>query len=533
MTSTFQVATGRRPLAIVAVLSAIALTAGCAAGPSTRPDVAVERSGGGAGAPESTTEDPGPAGPPPLEVPITDLAWQDCTASTTSRYGVTASASVVVECATFSAPIDASDVSLGTFDLAATRARLSTTPPEAAPLIYSPGSDRPASADIAVLAAQPDTSLLAAHPVVGVDRRGLGASAPFDCGTAMTDVRSQLADLGQFTPGSTDPVDTVASLGRDATIACTDFLQADALKFGNAASADDLEALRTALGVRTLGLVGSGNGALVALAYVSSHADNVSRLILDSPNSVNTDASSTTEQTVKGREAAFDAFAARCVASNCSLGADPRAATTELLSRAASGGLGPVSASSLLAAITRSLAFGSPVDAAARTTALSNTLSSAARGDTSALTAAVLATRADVGSDGQFVSRCTDGQQWPGPDRVRELRQSWGQSYPLFGADAALGMLACAAWPASSPSPLPGSIAVPVLVLSGNADPVVGNDGLPAVTGAIAATGATTASVTWQGFGHPVSILSSCARSSVVAYANDATLPGDGNACPA
>jgi pimeloyl-ACP methyl ester carboxylesterase len=466
-------------------------------------------------------------------VPITDLAWQDCTASTTSRYGITAAASVVVECATFSAPIDASDVSLGAFDLAATRVRLSTTPADAGPLVYTPGSDRPASADIAVLAAQPDTALLAAHPVVGVDRRGLGASAPFDCGPDMTQPRAQLADLGQFTPGSTDQVDTVASIARDATIACTDFLQGDALKFSNAASADDLNALRTALGVRTLGIVGSGNGALVALAYVAAHPDNASRLILDAPNSVNTDAAATTEQTVKGREAAFDAFAARCVASGCSLGADPRATTTQLLSRAAAGGLGPISASSMLAAITRSLAFGSPVDAAARTTALSDTLSAASRGDTSALTAAVLAARADVGSDGQFVSRCTDGQQWPGPDRVRDLRQSWGQSYPLFGSDAALGMLACSAWPASSPSPVPGSIGVPVLVLSGNADPVVGSDGLPAVTGAIAATGATTATVTWQGVGHPVSVLSSCARTSVVAYANDATLPGDGNACPA
>ena len=65
------------------------------------------------------------------------------------------------------------------------------------------------------------------------------------------------------------------------------------------------------------------------------------------------------------------------------------------------------------------------------------------------------------------------------------------------------------------------------------ADAVVGNDGLAAVRGAVVAAGATAATVTWQGIGHPVAPVSNCARGTVLAYIDDATRGGDGNACPA
>ena len=349
----------------------------------------------------------------------------------------------------------------------------------------------------------------------------------------MDSVRQQLFDLGQFDAGTTDAADRAAAVGRDATIACTDFLQPDALAFGTTASANDLDTLRTTWGVSTLGIIGSGNGSSVALAYAAAHPNNVSRLILDSPVSVNTDAISTAEQAVKGREAAFGAFVDRCAASNCSLGADPRASVMDLVDRARSGALAPISSSALLAAITQSLSFGSPADAALRTSQLSDALTDALGGDTSSLRQILNFTVQLTASDGQYVSRCTDGQQWPGPERVRELSETWGRQYPMFGADAAVRLSVCAGWPASAPADLPSEVAVPVLLLSGAADAVVGNDGLPAVRGAVVAAGASAGTVTWQGIGHPVAPLSNCARGTVLAYLDDATRGGDGNACPA
>ncbi|MGB3771678.1 MAG: alpha/beta hydrolase [Rhodococcus sp. (in: high G+C Gram-positive bacteria)] len=514
------------------VLAAVAVVAAsCGVGPSTRPDVAVEGGSAGSPADSSDTDDAEPE-PLPLEAPITDLNWSDCTARATAALGVVATPGVVVDCATFAAPIDREVSSDGRFELSAVRVSTTSTPPDAVPLVYTSGLDRPSSADVVALAAQPDTSFLTTHPVVGVDRRGIGNSAPFDCYNGARSTRDALADLGQFSPGD-DPTERVATLARDATIACTDFLLPEALIFAVTNSADDLEALREAWGVRALSLLGSGNGALIALAYTSAYGDHVARLVLDSPTSVITDAVSTAEQTVKGEEAALTAFATRCAAIGCSLGADPRAGVVELFRRADAGELAPLSGAIVRQALVHLLSYPAPAESGARIEVVADTVSAALAGDTTALDRTVNIVRTLTETDGHFVSRCTDGQQWPAPDRVRELQTSWSNQYPAFGSTAALDLLTCSAWPATTPPPIPSAVDVPVLVLSGNNDAVVGNDALPAVTGALAAAGAATTTVTWDGVGHPVTVGSGCGRQAVATYLESGTVPSGGNACPA
>lgn len=519
-----------RVLRALAVGTLAVVLASCAAGPSVRPDVAVDR---------GVVDAPAPAEPEepetealPLEPPVTDLAWSDCTARITAQFGVTASPGTVVDCATYPAPIDASEPSSPTFELAATRVRTSTTPADAAPVVYTSGTDRPSTADIAAMAASPDTMFLDARPVVGVDRRGTGNSAPFDCYGGLTSTRNALADLGQFSAGG-DPIEATAELGRNATVACTDFMGQDALSFEVTNSADDIEALRVAWGVRALSLIGSGNGALVALAYAGAHGDHLARMVLDSPTSVVTDAVSTEQHAVEGREAALTEFATRCAAAACSLGADPRAAVVDLFARADAGEFAPLSGATFRRAVTFALGYPAPGDPAQRTDALSTALSTAADGDTAALDGIAASAASIVDTDGVFVSRCTDGQQWPGPDRVRELQEQWASQYPAFGASAAVGLLACAAWPATAPPPLPSTLDVPVLVLSGDADPVTGNSALPAVTGAVGAAGSSTTTVTWAGIGHAVTLGSACGRTAVAGYLDTGDLPVGGNACPA
>ncbi|WP_042572742.1 alpha/beta hydrolase [Rhodococcus sp. MEB064] len=516
-------------LAVVVMVGVVA--AACGAGPSTRPDVAVEGGSTGGAVPSSDSA-PADAEPLPLEAPITDLNWSDCTARTTGSYGVVAAAGVVVDCATFAAPIDRNVASDGTFELSAVRVRLSSTPADAVPLVYTSGTDRPSAADIAAIAAQPDSSLLATHPIVGVDRRGIGNSAPFDCYSGLSSTRDALFDLGQFSPG-TDPADRVATLARDATIACTDFLLPEALIFATTNSADDLEALREAWGVRALSLLGSGNGALVALAYTAAYGDHVARLVLDSPTSVVTDAVSSAEQTVRGEEAALTAFSTRCAAIGCSLGADPRASVVELFRRADAGELAPLSGATVREAVVHLLSYPSSGDSAALIRTASDTVAGALAGNIAALDDTVNLVRSFTETDGHFVSVCTDGQQWPAPDRVRELQSSWAGQYPAFGATAALDLLTCSAWPATTPPPVPSTIGVPVLVLSGTADAITGTEPLPAVTGALGAAGAATTTVTWDGIGHPVTVGSGCGRSAVGSYLASGDLPGGGNACPA
>ncbi|CAM3170302.1 alpha/beta hydrolase [Prescottella defluvii] len=504
----------------------LAVCTACGAGPSIRPDVAVVEEGGRA---PTTTETAAPA--PRLQTPVNDLNWVDCTDTTLTAAGLgPGPAGLTLECADYPAPLDATGSVLIPIEVGALRARLPHTPADAAPLVVTSGSDIASSTTVAALATGPSSTLLERQPIVAVDRRGIGSSTPIDCGRSLD--RRGLADLGQFTSSDAQGVDAAAALSRASTVACTDALQPSELSYDTAHAADDLEQLRQIWQVDRLGILGTGNGAAVALAYSARYPDQVGRLVLDSPAATTVDAATAAEHRVQGQEAALADFSRRCAALNCSLGPDPTASITALRDRAAAGELATVSSSALLATVSAFL--GSPRgDQTARVRELADVLSAAGGGDTGPLLGLIASTEAAVGTDGQFVARCSDGQQWPGPGRARELQQAWGAKYPTFGADAAVGLMRCSAWPTMSPPPLPGSLDVPVLVLGGAADPVVGNAGLATVTGSLASAGARWSSMTWEGYGHPVTTHSDCARQALTRYLASAELPTQGSACPA
>jgi pimeloyl-ACP methyl ester carboxylesterase len=519
---------GLRSYAAVPVLLAVvAATAGCGAGPSNRPAVAVERVEPGSPVESGTSVAPPPPAPD-LLVPETDLPWRDCTSDTLGSLGYgPGPAGLILECAELSAPIDSSGAALGTFTIGVTRARLPQTPLDAPPLVLTSGSNRASADTLAGLAAGPVASLLGARPIVALDRRGIGASTPIDCMPAA--VRDELHDNAQ---GRLDQPVAIAEASQAATVACKDFLQPHELAFDTAHAADDLEQLRLVWQVDTLGLLGTGNGAKVALSYAQRFPQHVGRLILDAPEAVGLDATTITEQQVQGAEAALTAFATRCTGLGCSLGPDPRAAVTDLVRRAGAGELGPISANALLTGVTGFL--GSPRgDQINHVNELADALSAAGRSDYAPLSGLIEREQAATANDGEFVSRCTDGQQWPPVEKVRGLAENWKQQYPVFGEQAALAMLSCSAWPAAPAPPLPGALDIPVLVTRTIADPVVGAGGISSVTGAITNSGGRPSVIEWRGYGHPVTTHSGCAQQAIIEYAASAKLPSNGTACPA
>ena len=516
----------RSLLAVVVCLSVTA--AACSAGPSSRPDVAVEQNSPGLPA---DSEDPDGEELRELEVPSTDLAWNDCTQTTLDSFGLTSrTPGLILECTAFEAPVDASGEMFGSFTVGVMRAKLNTTPDDAAPLVFTSGADRASIEMLADITSGQSSTLLAAHPIVAIDRRGIGRSSAVNCVTS--DSRIPLSDLGQFASSDGDAVDRAVDAGRTATIECTDLLQPQELAFGVSYAADDLEELRLNWGVETLGIIGSGNGASIALAYAARYPDRVARMILDSPTDVTADQLRKAEHRTQGREAAFAAFTQRCIALECSLGPDPRTAVTDLIEAADRGELAPVSTHELLDGIAYALA-SSATDPSRRALDLSDTLSAARDGDFSELAGLITRAAAAYGTDGQFVARCTDGRQWPTPQAVRDVQPAWSEQYPVFGTDAALAAVACSSWPTAPAPPLPSDLTVPVLSFSGGADPVVGNGGFAAMTGLIAATGTRSAAMTWQGSGHPVLGGSQCAQAAAAAYWETASLPPDGSVCPA
>ncbi|WP_157083892.1 alpha/beta fold hydrolase [Millisia brevis] len=526
-----------RPVTRVLALTAVvtATLAGCSLGPSDRPGFAFqERSVGSPGADTSPTVEP----PPAPEVPIVDLSYVDCTSMLITQWSLPAPpAGVTLECSSYQAPMDPTDPALPTeVSVGVVRATSAATPADAAPVIYTSGADRPSSAAVAELATQPNNPLLAEHPVVAIDRRGTGLSFPLLCANPLD--QQTMITLGQFAGG--DPVDAVAAAARDITVDCRDAVMQSAedfrppgrMVFRASDAAADIEVLRDFWGVSTIGLIGAGNGALTALAYAAAHPDHVGRLILDAPVSTGPDPVQTTEFRVIGQQAALDSFVARCRAIACSLGDDPAAAIDDLVARAAGGGLPPLSRAGVIGALQWGLSDVAGADSGARTRILADALSAARDGNVDDVLVLSDRNLAATGSDGQLASRCSDGNDSVAPDRVRELAAQWSDQYPVFGPTAALGMLACTAWPADEPPTLPAELSVPVLVTNGISDPVTGNTGTADVTGSLANAGAATSTLTWHGLGHPPLSGSGCIAGAVTTYIDSGRLPADGTVCP-
>ncbi|MRH92892.1 alpha/beta fold hydrolase [Nocardia sp. SYP-A9097] len=514
--------------ALLASTLSIVVTTGCAAGPSDRPAVAVERPH--AGIVETSTA-PTDTPPPAPEVPKTDLAWHDCTVPTFNLLSLgTPPNGLILECAEYSTQVDISGAVGGNFRTAAMRARYDRTPKDVAPLVLTSGSDRASTATLAALAAGPSGSLLAARPIVAIDRRGIGSSQPVSCLT--NEIRRTIADQAQFTHGTADPVDTVAKASQDATIACLDFLSPAQGTFDAAHAADDIDQLRKQWQVDHIALMGTGSGATVAMSYARKYGEHLGRLVLDSPQAVGLDSIGRAEQRVRGAEAALTAFAQKCVALKCSLGGDPRAAITDLVNRAGNGGFGDLSAAALVTTLNGFLGdprnLGNP-----QITEFADALSALGHGDQGAITPLVLRETSTIANDGEYVNRCSDNHEPATPGRAKELAAQWGAKYQVFGKVGAIDLMACSAWPTPTSTALPEKLDHPVLVIGGEADPVAGIDSRPSVTGALGKAGARTATVVWQGWGHPTFAHSGCAQQTVTDYLKDAKLPQDGTACPA
>lgn len=509
------------------LVAVVGVLAGCVPGLAADPRFATNS---GARPQGAATTKPPPSGPPPIAAPKNDLAWHDCTSKVFADAAVPPAAGVRLDCANYDADLDPVNGGAGTLSIGVVRARADQTPQDAGPLVFTTGSDLPSSTQLPVWLARAGADVLKTHPIVAVDRRGIGMSSPIDC-RDNTD-RQEMRDQAQFQSGD-DPVANLSDASNTATTNCTDAIAPGASAYDNAHAASDIERLRSMWDVPAVALVGIGNGAQVALSYAASRPDKVARLILDSPVALGVGAEAAAEQKVKGQQAALDAFAAQCVAVNCPLGPDPKGAVDALLSDARAGkGPGGASVAQVANAITVALGFpsGGRVNT---TTSLADALASARSGDTNQLTNLINHADATRDSDGQFVNSCSDAINRPTPDRVRELVVAWAKLYPQFGTVAALNLVKCVHWPTGSPPAPPKSLKIDVLLLGVQKDPIVGTEGVAQTAATIINANAASKRVMWQGIGHGASIYSGCAVPPLIGYLDSGKLPATDTYCPA
>lgn len=517
-----------RPLtSVAAALAVSALLAGCVPGFPADPRFATIS---GAGPQGAAPTKPPPSGPPPIAAPKNDLNWRDCTSRVFTDAALPAPAGVRLDCATYDTDLDPVNGGSGTLTIGAVRARSDRTPRDAGPLVFTTGTDLPSSAQLPVWLSRGGADVLRTHPIVAVDRRGMGMSTPIDCRDRAD--RDAMRNQAQFQSGD-DPVASLSEISNTATTSCTDAIAPGASAYDDVHAASDLERLRTLWDVPAVALAGVGNGAQVALAYASSRPDKVARLILDSPVALGAAAEAVAEQRVKGQQAALEAFAAQCVALNCALAPDPKGAVSALLADARAGqGPGGASVAQVANAVTVALGYPSGGDTET-VTRLADALASARSGDVNPLN--TLINRADItqDTDGQFVGSCSDAVNRPTPDRVRELVVAWGKLYPQFGTVAALDLVKCVHWPTISPPAPPKDLKIDVLLAGVRKDPIAGAEGVAATAAIVINANAASKRVMWQGIGHGASIYSPCAVPPLIGYLKDGKLPGTDVYCPA
>lgn len=516
-----------RLIRVLSLATVLAFVTACTPGLAANPRYATDSGAGPQGEPNTAKP---VEGPPAVEAPKNDLSWRDCTSRVFSDASVPPVPGVTLDCATYDADLDPINGAAGSVSIGVVRARGPQTPQDAGPLVMTTGSDLASSVQLPEWLSRSGADVLNAHPIVAVDRRGIGMSGALDCRDLFD--RQEMLDQAQFQAGD-DPVATISTIAQTATTSCTDTIAPGDSAYDNSHAAEDIERLRSTWDVPALALLGVGNGAQVALAYAGSHPNKVSRLVLDSPLPLGIAAEAAMEQRVKGEQAALDAWAAQCAAANCPLAPDPKGEVDALLA-AAREGRGPNGASvaSVANAIATTLAYlrGDRVEAG---NTLAAAVAAARSGDATPFTD--LITEADNlrDTDGQFVNGCSDSLNRPTPDRVRELVVAWDKLYPQFGTVGALGLVDCLSWPSGTPPEEPKNLKIPVLLLGTQNDPIVGNEGVAAVAATVINAGSANRRVIWQGIGHGAAIYSPCALPPVISYLESGNVPETDTFCPA
>ncbi len=478
----------------------------------------------------------------PTEAPVEPVAWEDCTAQIApiiaGRTG--ADRPLTFSCGSIDVPLDYADPTGPTLSLFAVRAVSGTQADRIGSLVVNPGGPGLSATDAAVQSALtlPD-AVLGRFDVVGVDPRGVGLSQPVEC---ISDEQKDKLTAAEPRPTTADPLDSAFQIVDDIAAGCAEKYGDGLGAFSTVDSARDLDRVREALGDTQLSYLGYSYGTTLGSTYAELFPENVRALVLDGAVDPDADGAETAAAQAAGFEAAFDAFAANCVAlvGGCPVGADPRTFVTDLLTQA---GTTPIPSSKtgetrqatpgLVLAAVRSALY-----APAAWPQLAQSLATAQQGDS----AGVL-TLADTftgrGEDGTYTNTidanltvsCSDTEETHPQDEVRSLVAEWGTTYPLFGADAALGLYTCTPWEAPR-TPLPdrdAEGAAPILVIGTQGDPVT------PLPGAVDMAEDLTSGVllTWQGSGHTAYPQTECVTTAVDSYLIDLVAPLDGMTCPA
>lgn len=504
-----------------------ALLAGCTVGPSQRPPVAVRGEDG----PPPVAASPAPTRDlvPPLEPQDSSIRFADCTADVFSALGVAVPADrdLRVECGELPVPTDPAQPEAGGTVLGVVRIGVAGGLERAPLLALGDSVAGPSVLHAVALATQVSSAVLDSFTVIGLDRRGAGADR-LDCAPA--DARAALVDADPADLSEPDLAELLEQ-ARAVVQGCNLQPFAALSTYGSSTGAADVEALRIRLGVAQLSAVGVGDGAGALGAWAAAVPGGVGRLVLDGPPDLSAGEPDRTAARAGVADSAFDAFADACTATGgCPLGPDPLASVTALVDTLRAQPLAAADGRRLTAGATVTAVLGE-LSEPAGWPAVAAALAAAAAGDPAPLLDRLEpAVGVGGGFDATLATGCNDNPARFSPPEVDELAARLRAEHPLVGGTLALGLLACAPWPATGPATGPTAPAglPPVLVIGTAADPRAPQEESRRVADALP----DAAFLSWQGAGTGAYPRTPCVVAAVDGLLVDGVAPTGGILCP-
>ncbi len=421
------------------------------------------------------------------------------------------------------------------FGIAVMRARATNQRDRIGSLVVNPGGPGASGVQLAAyLSIGLPAEITQRFDIVGFDPRGVGRSDNVKC---FTDADLDANFGADPDPKSQEEFDKAVAFSRKLAQSCGD-RYGDALRlFSTEQAANDMEALRTALGDDKLTYLGYSYGTLLGAVYAQLFPTKVRALVLDGAVDPTLDPVASLEGQAKGFEHAFDNFAAWCKsnAGKCPIGPDARGAVTSAINAARTKPVkGPdgrsATAGWIFTAVIASLySQGDWIQ-------LASAVDSLRRGSArEILQRADSYTQRDASGhynnlfDANMVVNCTDDDKVPPVDRLRVLQSEWRQKYPLFGSSSALDLV-CAQWPGKR-DPYPAGKAdgaPPIVVVGTTGDPATPYEQTPKLAEMLG----VGVVLTWEGEGHTAYPQTRCITNAVNRYLVDLTVPAAGTRCP-
>lgn len=442
------------------------------------------------------------------------------------------------DCTTIKVPLDYSDPTGPTIDIAA--ARVKATGDKVGTLFVNPGGPGGSAVDYAKAADYIVTAAIRErYDIVGIDPRGVAKSDPIRCSTDAQIDEFLAADGTPDTPAEEQQIiDDSSEMGAN----CAANAGAVYTHMGTPDSARDLDIARAVVGDDAFNYLGKSYGTMLGATYAELFPDRVGRMVLDGALPASLDMVTISRDQANAFEVALRDFVADCLThDDCPLSGTTDEALQQIRAWLTSLDANPIPAGgrqlneAVATYAVLSYLYFPPGDYYT----LRPALSSAMQDGVAEPLVSLLDERISRGPDGRYLDNSSDAfyavtcldRPFEGTvDEVKAYAKQWAVNAPTFGAALAWGMLPCKGWPATEETITKTKAAGsnPILVVSTRNDPAT-----PYQWGVQMADEFENATLlSWNGFGHTAYFNSStCIDDSVDAYLLQGTLPAANVLC--